>query len=100
MYGNITRFLRMIAMFITLFTPAIYIAITNYHEEMLSTDLLLAIAGAREMVPFPAIFELLLLELAFELIREAGKPAYPYRSDHWDCRSINFRSSRGGGKCG
>ena len=32
----------------------------------------LAIAGAREMVPFPAILELLLLELAFELIREAG----------------------------
>ena len=72
MYGNITRFLRIIAMFITLFTPSIYIAITNYHEEMLPTDLLLAIAGAREMVPFPAIFELLLLELAFELIREAG----------------------------
>ncbi|WP_428912292.1 spore germination protein [Niallia sp. Krafla_26] len=71
-YGNVTRFLRIIAMFITLFTPSIYIAITNYHMEMLPTDLLLAIAGAREMVPFPAILELLLLELAFELIREAG----------------------------
>ena len=48
----------MLAMFITLFTPSIYIAITNYREEMLPTDLLLAIAGAREMVPFPAILEL------------------------------------------
>ena len=71
-YGNFTRFLRILAMFITLFTPSIYIAITNYHIEMLPTDLLLAIAGAREMVPLPAILELLLLELAFELIREAG----------------------------
>ena len=71
-YGNITRFLRMIAMFFTIFILSSYIAITNYHEEMLPTDLLLAIAGAREMVPFPAIFELLLLELVFELIREAG----------------------------
>lgn len=71
-YGNFTRLLRILAMFITLFTPSIYIAITNYHMEMLPTDLLLAIAGAREMVPFPAILELLLLETAFELIREAG----------------------------
>lgn len=71
-YGNFTRFLRMIAIFITLFTPSIYIAITNYHIEMLPPDLLLAIAGAREMVPFPAILELVLMELAFELIREAG----------------------------
>lgn len=59
-------------MFITIFTPAAYIAITNYHIEMLPTDLLLAIAGAREMVPFPAIIELLFLEIGFELIREAG----------------------------
>lgn len=71
-YGNFTRFLRIMAMFITIFTPAAYIAITNFHIEMLPTDLLLAIAGAREMVPFPAIVELLLLELGFELIREAG----------------------------
>ncbi|KAA9022670.1 spore germination protein [Niallia endozanthoxylica] len=70
--GNFTRLLRILAMFITLFTPSAYIAITNYHMEMLPTDLLLAIAGAREMVPFPAILELLMLELAFELIREAG----------------------------
>lgn len=71
-YGNFTRLLRMTAMFITLFMPSIYIAITNYHVEMLPMDLLLAIAGAREMVPFPAILELLLMEMAFELIREAG----------------------------
>ena len=71
-YGNFTRFLRLIAMFITLFTPAIYIAVTNYHIEMIPPDLLLSIAGAREMVPLPAILELFLLELAFELIREAG----------------------------
>jgi spore germination protein KA len=72
MNGNFTRFLRMVAIFITLFIPSIYIAITNYHIEMIPIDLLLAIAGAREMVPFPAILELALMELSFELIREAG----------------------------
>jgi spore germination protein KA len=72
LYGNFTRLLRILAMFITVFFSAAYIAITNYHMEMLPTDLLLAIAGAREVVPMPAILELLLLEIAFELIREAG----------------------------
>lgn len=71
-FGNFTRLLRMFAMFITLFVPAIYIAITNYHIEMIPLDLLLAITGARETVPFPAVMELLFMEIAFELIREAG----------------------------
>lgn len=72
LFGNATRVLRMLAMFITVFTSSAYIAITTFHIEMLPTDLLLAIAGAREMVPMPAFLELLVLELAFELIREAG----------------------------
>jgi spore germination protein KA len=71
-YGNFTRALRMIALFITLFTSAIYIAITTYHAEMIPPDLLLAIASSREKVPFPAVIEILIMEAAFELIREAG----------------------------
>lgn len=71
-YGNFTRLLRIVALFITLLTPALYIALTNYHIEMIPTDLLLAIVGAREMVPMTGFIELAMLELAFELIREAG----------------------------
>ncbi|MGD6805214.1 spore germination protein [Rossellomorea vietnamensis] len=71
-YGNFTRLLRIAAIFITILTPAIYIAVTNYHIEMLPTDLVLAIAATREEVPFPAIFEVIMLLLAFELIREGG----------------------------
>lgn len=71
-YGNFTRFLRMVAIFITLFTSAIYIAVASYHIEMIPPDLLLAMAATRGRVPFPAFIEILLMELAFELIREAG----------------------------
>lgn len=39
---------------------------------MLPTKLLLAFAEARKGVPFPGILEILLMEFAFELIREAG----------------------------
>jgi len=72
LYGNFIRFLRLLALFITLFIAAIYIAITNFHVEMIPADLLLAISSTREIVPFPALVEVLMLEIAFELIREGG----------------------------
>ena len=64
--------LRFIALFVAIFTSSIYIAITNFHVGMIPPDLLMAIAGTRERVPFPSIIEILMMELAFELIREAG----------------------------
>lgn len=71
-YGTFLRFVRWTAMFIAVFLPAFYVAVANYHPEMIPTDLMLAIAGSREQVPFPLIVELLLMELSIELIREAG----------------------------
>jgi Bacillus/Clostridium GerA spore germination protein len=71
-YGNFIRILRFIALFIAVFTSPIYLAITNFHVGMIPPDLLMAIAGTRERVPFPSIIEVLMMELAFELIREAG----------------------------
>lgn len=70
--GTFTRIIRTISFFIGVMTPAFYVAITNYHPEMIPTDLLLAIAATRENVPFPVIAEVLLMEFSFELIREAG----------------------------
>ncbi len=71
-YANMTRAIRLIAMFITLLLPGAYLAITLFHHEMIPTFLAYAIAAARENVPFPSIVELLIMDLSFELIREAG----------------------------
>ncbi len=71
-YGALLRIIRVFAVFIATFTPGLYVALTNFHREMIPTDLLIAIAKARENVPFPTIIEVLLMELSFELIREAG----------------------------
>ncbi|HEY5563507.1 MAG TPA: spore germination protein [Clostridiaceae bacterium] len=71
-YGTLLRIIRIIALFLATLLPGIYIAITTYHQEMIPTELLLAIAIARENVPFPTIVEILLMEFSFELIREAG----------------------------
>ncbi|MEN2766637.1 spore germination protein [Ornithinibacillus xuwenensis] len=71
-YGNFTRFLRILALFISLFTSSLYVAVVTFHAEMVPPDLLLAIAATREKVPFPAAIEVFIMEIAFELIREAG----------------------------
>lgn len=71
-YGNFIRIIRLLAFFIAIVTPAFYVAATNFHVEMLPTDLALAIAAKRETIPFPAIVEVLIMEIAFELLREAG----------------------------
>ena len=71
-YVNLLRYIRYIAGFLALLLPGLYVAVTNYHHEMIPTDLLLAIEASREKVPFPSLVEILLMELSFELIREAG----------------------------
>ncbi|MFZ5640343.1 MAG: spore germination protein [Bacillota bacterium] len=71
-FGIMLRWIRLLAFVVALLTPAFYIAMTNFHPEMIPTDLLYAIAASRERVPFPVIAEVVLMEISFELIREAG----------------------------
>lgn len=71
-YTILLKIFRLPAIFLSVFLPGLYIAICNYHQEMIPTDLLFAIAGAREKVPFTMLIELLIMEIAFEIIREAS----------------------------
>ncbi|ONK22145.1 spore germination protein [Bacillus sp. VT-16-64] len=71
-YGNFSRIIRLIALFIGLLTPAFFLAVTTFHPEMIPTDLLLAMAGTRERIPFPTLWEIVLMEITFEILREAG----------------------------
>ncbi|BBB90337.1 MAG TPA: spore germination protein [Methylomusa anaerophila] len=70
--ASFSRVLRFLGAFLTLLMPALYIAISYFHEEALPTSLIIAIAGARERVPFPSILEIAMMEFSFELLREAG----------------------------
>lgn len=66
------RFLRVLIFFISLIAPAVYVGATTFHQEMIPTDLLIVIAAQREIVPFPAVVEALIMEISFEILREAG----------------------------
>ena len=70
--ASFARIIRYMAAFFALTLPGLYLAVTNFHTQILPTPLLLSFSQARAGVPFPAALEVLLMELSFELIREAG----------------------------
>lgn len=66
------RLLRLLSFFITLLTPAAYIAVTTFHQEMLPTPLLISLSAQREGIPFPAFLEAFIMMAIFEILHEAG----------------------------
>ncbi len=71
-FANLLKSIRLLALFVTLLLPGLYVAITTFHQELIPTELLFAIVASRSNVPFPIIFELLIMEVSLELIRESG----------------------------
>ena len=93
-FANFLRGLRFLAAFITLLLPGLYVAITSFHQEILPTSLLFSILGSRENVPFPIIVEILVMEISFELIREAGlRVPSPIGPTIRYSRCLSFRAS-------
>lgn len=70
--ANLMRLVRIFGMSLSILLPALFIAVMLYHQAILPTDLLIAISASREKVPFPLIVELILMEISFELIKEAS----------------------------
>ncbi len=72
MVATVLTLLRWACLLGTLFLPGFYVAMVNFHPEMIPARLALSIMAARRDVPFSALFETLLLLLAFEVLQEAG----------------------------
>lgn len=70
--ASFLRFLRYIALGAATLLPGFYLAVIRFHTQILPSNMILSFAQAREGVPFSSLAELLLLEVSFELIREAG----------------------------
>lgn len=70
--ASFLRILRYLAVIMATVLPGLYLAVIRFHTQILPSALILSFAEAREGVPFSSVLELIFLELAFELIREAG----------------------------
>ncbi|PFR88477.1 spore germination protein GerIA [Bacillus cereus] len=72
MYATFSRVLRLIAVLFSICATPLYVAVLNYHYELIPSDLLETLILSRAQVPFPPLIEALFLELAIDLLREAG----------------------------
>src|SRR5690625_1271679 len=70
--GSLLRILRYFGAFISIFLPALYIALVSFQPGMIPSELVFSIAGTRQDVPFPPVVEAFLMVVTFELLQEAG----------------------------
>lgn len=66
------RIMRFIAFFLTLTVPSVYVSLVTFHQETIPTPLLISVAAQMEGAPFPALLEAFIMEIIFEILREAG----------------------------
>ncbi len=71
-YGTFLRMIRVVAILASTLLPGLYLALTLFHQEAIPVGLLTTIIRTRGNLPFPAPIELLIMEISWELIREAG----------------------------
>lgn len=70
--ASLVRMLRYGALLVSLLLPALYVAMAAFHQEMIPTKLLLSVIESKQQVPFPTVFEVIGILLAFEVLQEAG----------------------------
>ena len=68
---NFLKILRLSCFFITILTPALYVAIANFNQEAIPSKLLISFITQREGVPFPTTIEALIMLLICEILRES-----------------------------
>lgn len=69
--GSFTRIARMLALVFSLIFPSLYVSFISFNPELLPTEFAVAVAGGRAGVPYPAVIEVLIIEIAMEILREA-----------------------------
>ncbi|WP_287896215.1 spore germination protein [Dehalobacter sp.] len=72
LFASFARLGRFMAINITLLVPAVTVAVFSVNQSLIPISLLNTVAGARENLPLPISLEIFLMELVFELLREAG----------------------------
>lgn len=70
--SSIVRIIRTFFLLTAVALPAFYIAVLNFHPEMIPPILTITLAADREGTPLPLVLEVLFFGLVFEGLREAG----------------------------
>lgn len=71
-FASLIRIIRLVAYFLTLLLPALYICFLNFHHGLMPFELVVAASAGQEKIPLSSIMEVLVLLTSFELLREAS----------------------------
>ncbi|MGZ4164840.1 MAG: spore germination protein [Tumebacillaceae bacterium] len=69
--GSLVRMTRLVALVFSLIFPSLYVSVISFNPELIPTKFAVAVAGGRAGVPFPAVIEVLVMEISMEVLREA-----------------------------
>ncbi|WP_213141244.1 spore germination protein [Neobacillus sp. GCM10023253] len=69
--GSFVRLARILALVFSLVFPSLYVSLISFNPELLPTEFAVAVAGGRAGVPYPAVIEVLTIEISMEILREA-----------------------------
>lgn len=70
-FATFLRWIRFLSFFLSFTLPSLYVALVGFHPEVIPTKLALSILSTRQGIPFPAVFEVLILDIMMEVLREA-----------------------------
>ncbi|BDH61567.1 spore germination protein KA [Lysinibacillus sp. PLM2] len=71
-FSTFERILRLLGIFLGIALPAFWLALTIFHQDQLPLQLLATVVIINLGLPFPAVLEMLLILIMFEILREAG----------------------------
>ena len=66
------RLIRLVGALLAVLLPAAYVAILEYHYQVMPLKFLITVLNATNGVPFPPIFEMLTVLVIFEILNEAS----------------------------
>lgn len=70
--SSVGRALRYVCFLLAIALPALFVALTTFHQDLIPTTLALAVSALRGGVPFSPLAECLLLIFIFEALKETG----------------------------
>lgn len=71
-FAGISRLIRFLSFFVSVYLPAIYVCAVKFHKEILPKNLLFSLSEKRASAPFSVTVEVIIFLIFFEIIREAA----------------------------
>jgi len=71
-YSSLARFLRIFSFILSITVPSLYIIIVAFNQEIVPTTLLTNLVRERMGVPLPAVLEVFVMLILFDILKEAG----------------------------